>query len=555
MSANLRILLRIQLLIAWRGFWDAAAGKSRWRLILFPIMLVAFLPILGMFGAMYVGLYFGAEALGQGHLVLLLAFTSGQVLCLMFGIFYVISAFYFSKDLKQLVALPLRPGEIVLAKFLSVLVSEYMTIAPVVLPALVVYGIFAPVSWLYIPSTLLVFLLLPIFPVAVASLFSMLLMRATNLRRNRDLWRVVGALGGVVLAVGFQVVVRLGSRQLEGDGSLFSRLLTQQQGLVEGVGRYFPTSAWAAEALRAGAPGFGLGPLLLFTTAAVATLLIMTRVADKLFFGGLIGGDEGRSAGKALSRARLIQQTNRVRSPLWALVQREVRLLNRTPTFLMTAVIPVVLIPVFAVLPTLMGERDTADLLPKVRLIADMPVFAVGGIAVVLFMNAMSNLAATAISREGRHLWISRALPVAPRVQVLAKVIHSLLLTVLNILVVVGGLAYMGLLTAANLLYVVTGGLVASAAFNYAAIIIDLIRPSLTWTDPQKAMKGNTNGIFAFLLVLVMGGLLGAVTALLWVFARPVLMPGVLLFFALLAYGLHRLASYLADKRYLEYEE
>lgn len=243
MSANLRILLRLQLLLAWRSFWDAVAGRSKWKLILLPLMALAFLPILGFFGAMYAGLYFGAEAFAQGHVVLLLAFSSGQLLCLVFGVFYVISAFYFSQDLKQLVVLPLRPGEIVLAKFLSVMVSEYVTIIPVVGPALVVYGIFARVGWLFIPKALLILLLLPVFPVALASLFSLVLMRATNLRRNRDLWRVVGALGGVVLAVGLQVVIRMGSRQLEGHENPLVTLLAEQEGLVERVGSYIPTAA------------------------------------------------------------------------------------------------------------------------------------------------------------------------------------------------------------------------------------------------------------------------------------------------------------------------
>lgn len=559
MMKSLLPLLRIQGLIAWRSFRDRlGGGRSKWGLLLIPLAALAFVPIIGGISGMYFLLFLAAGSTGQAHLLLTLALTAGQLVCLMFGIFYVISAFYFSKDLPVLVPLPIRPGEIVLSKFIGILAGEYLTVLPVVLPALVIYGVLSHVSWTYVPFALLIVLLLPVIPLVVSSLFSMLLMRATNMRRNRDVWRVLGGLMGVGLAIGINYISRFGSR-----GGRFSRdiatrqmqdLLAQQHSLLEAAARWFPTSGWATNALREGAPGLGTGWFLLFTGVAVTALFLLLWVAEKIFYGGLLGGDDTRSSGKVLSREELSRETGFVRSPLWALVQREMRLLNRTPSFLMAAVLPVVLLPVMSFLG-LLQAGDLRSLLAKTAGVSNSPLVPAISIAVVLFMNTMSNVGATAVSREGRHFWISRSLPVAPRVQVQAKLLHSLMFTAFNIAIVMGSLAFAGLLRPLTFMYVLLGGFLASVSASSAGILVDLLRPYLKWTDPQQAMKGNMNVVLSLLATLLMVAILAAVTVVLFLFARPLLLPGIILLFGVEAVVLVRWAGALADRRYVQYED
>ncbi|HYG60793.1 MAG TPA: hypothetical protein VD902_22175 [Symbiobacteriaceae bacterium] len=551
---NLKALLKVQFRTVWRGTLDnIGGGKSKWGMLLLPLMLLAFVPLLGLMIGLFFSLYIGGAAIGQGQIVLTLAFTGGQLACLMFGVFYVISAFYFTKDLKLLIPLPLRPGEIVLAKFIGILIGEYLTLAPIVLPALVIYGIFADVAWTYVPFALAIYLMLPVIPLVVASLFSIVLMKVTNLRRNRDLWRVVGALFGVGMALIFNRVGRM-AEYMGSGGQRMSQLLEQQQALVEKVGRYFPTSLWATDALMEGAPAAGVLSFLLFTAVAVAALAVMVWLAEKLFYGGALGGDETRTSGRKLTRDELVKETGRTQSPLRALLFREIRLLNRTPSFLMAALMPVVLMPVFIMLP-LMQETEFAQVLPRLQQWQSSPLIPAIAIGAVLFMNSMSNVAATAVSREGRYFWISRSLPVAPRVQVQAKVIHSLIFSVFNIAVVLGGLAFLRILTPVTLVSVVIGGAFASSTGAYGGVAIDLLRPNLKWTDPQQAMKGNYNVLFAMLFIWLNAAVLAAVVALLYSFARPLLLPGIVLFFGLETWGLAKLSAVMADKRYLEIED
>lgn len=557
MTKNVRALLRAQMLMTWRSMRDnMGGGKSKWGLLLLPLMLLGFVPLLFMMVMLFFTFFVTGRALGYPEFVLMVAMTVGQLVCLSFGVFYVISSFYFSKDINMLIPMPLRPGEIVLSKFIGIMIGEYLTMAPVVLPAVVIYGIFTGVSWTYLPFALIIFLLLPVPPLVIAALFSILLMRVTNLRRNRDLYRVMGGLLGVGIGLGFNYFSRLGARNgnFNPQSDEWAAMVGNLQKALQSWGKYIPTSTWATDALTAGAPALGFGSFILFVAVALAALAGMVWVAEKLFYGGALGGEETRSSGKKLTRADLAKETAQSRTPLWALLLKEFKLLNRTPSFLMQALIPVVIVPFMVIMP-MTQEQEIGQLIAKAGANANSPLVPAIGIGIVLFMASMSSVAATSVSREGRHFWISRALPVMPRVQIHAKLLHHMMFAVLNVVLVLAGLAFFQVLTPMTFLYVLIGGLLAGAAMGYSGIIVDLMRPNLKWTDPQQAMKGNYNVLFGMLFIWLMIGVVAAVTAGLYFLAPALIMPGVILVFAAEVFFFAKAAGAMADKRYLEIED
>lgn len=545
-------LLKVQLKSTMRGSLRNMTGtQSKWGLLMLPLLLLSFIPLIAMFTVGYVGLYGVLAYMGQGHVLLTMTLTAGQLLCLVFGVFYVISTFYFSKDLRILVPLPIRPSEIVITKFITVLIGEYLTMAPVVLPALVIYGVMADVGLLYVPLALLIYLMLPVVPMVLASLFSILLMRVTNLKRNRDLLRVFGALVGVGFAILLQFWGRMG--QENGSKEAVESLLASQQPLIQSMGKWVLTSAWGTDALREGATALGLPSFLLFAALVGVAVLLLMQGAEWLFFGGLLGGDESTSSGRKLSRDELAQETGRVRSPLWALFLREFRLLNRTPSFLMAGVLPPLLIPLFLVIPLSSADGPLAAG-SNLAQYADSPWVPIALLGILLMINSVSAIPSSAVSREGRWFWVSRSLPVRPRIQIQAKLLHSLLFSMLNLAMMIGVTIWQGLVTPLNLAVLLAGGLLTGLVTGYSGLLVDVARPSLTWTDPQQAMKGNLNSLFAMLVNLILALVMGGVTALLFFFLPSLLLPGLLILLALLGWALGKATIALAEKRYVEYE-
>ncbi|MFZ5827650.1 MAG: putative ABC transporter permease subunit [Bacillota bacterium] len=552
MRTHIWPLMKVLLRTSLRSSFQRMTGtNSRWGYLLLPLFALGMIPLLIMFAVGWGALYFRLDTMDQGHLTLTLALTAGQLVCLAFGILYVISVFYFSRDLKILVPLPLRPGEIVLTKFLGILIGEYLTMAPVVLPALAVYGAFANPGPLYIPFALLIYLLLPVAPLVLSALFTIVLMRVTNLRRHRDLFRFFGALVGIGVAFAIQLFGRM-QRGLNSVEAI-DALLEGQEPLIDAISSYVVTSVWATNALRAGAPGLGIPSLLLFVGFVGLALYLVVQVGEWMFFGGLLGSEETYSSGRQLSREELANETRRVRSPLVALFLREVRLLNRTSSFLMAGLLPPLIMPVFMLLPML-GPGGPFEHGTDLSRFAGHPWVPVLFLGAMLFLNTISAVPSSAISREGRWFWVSQSIPVPTPVLIQAKLLHSLLFALLNLAVVIGVMFWLRLVTPFHLAVVLVGGLLVSVVTGYSGLLIDVIRPNLTWTDPQQAMKGNINGLFALLANLVLGVVTGGGAALLYAFARPVFLPGLLGILALEGWALGRATGALAERRFVEYE-
>ena len=86
-----------------------------------------------------------------------LGILAGQLLILIFGIYYILSAFYFSRDLNMLIPLPVRPSEVLISKFIVLMVNEYLTVAVIVLPFVVTFGVLDAGGFGYWMSAALVY--------------------------------------------------------------------------------------------------------------------------------------------------------------------------------------------------------------------------------------------------------------------------------------------------------------------------------------------------------------------------------------------------------------
>jgi ABC-2 type transport system permease protein len=181
--------------------------KDRW---LVPFIGLAGLGVVPMFYGVVLlvqNIYGVLKPMGQERALLSLGFLAGQFLILIFGIYYVISAFYFSRDLELLIPLPLRPGEVMTSKFAVIVINEYLTVAAVVLPIVITFGVLARGGVGYWVNAALVYLALPVIPLAVVSLLVVAMMRFINVSRKKDALILIGSILLIMLALGLQIVL------------------------------------------------------------------------------------------------------------------------------------------------------------------------------------------------------------------------------------------------------------------------------------------------------------------------------------------------------------
>ena len=575
--------------------------KDRWLVPLVALAAAGVAPALYGVVLLVKNAYGVLAPMGQERALLSLGMLAGQFLILIFGIFYVVSAFYFSRDLEMLIPLPLRPGEVMASKFAVIAVNEYLTVAAVVLPIVITYGVLAGGGvgsgaaeagagvgvagsgaaggvgyWV---NAALVYAALPVIPLAIVSVAVVVMMRFVNIGRKKDALILIGSVMLIVAALAAQIALgkSAGGTGVGGTGAGFgdgggaltdasavAAFFASPDSLLNRVGAFFPPGIWATKAVAGGFSAEGLANLALLLGVSAGLFAAMVVLAEKLFYRGLVGLGETTGKRRRLTRDEMSRRVTSGRRAVAAIFGREWKIMNRTPIFLLNGVLVVVLFPaIFVLMATIEsggsvggGNWEGGDpmVLLKVMTSAN-PLVVI--LATALFMTLCGSLNGTsslAFSREGAQFWISQVIPVAPREQAAAKFVHSYLVATLG---VVTSAVVAGVFLHVKAVQLAAGAglaLVAGVALTAVGMIIDLARPLLDWTNPQKAIKQNLNVLLG---LMADAGILTAAFFGVRALVRAKLAPNVVLGIVFVGLAALSAVSYIillrfADRRYRE---
>jgi len=537
--------------------------KDRWLVPVVGLAVAGVLPALYGWVLVIKGMYEVLAPMGQERALLSLGILAGQSLILLFGIFYVIAAFYFSRDLEMLVPLPLRPAEVMTSKFAVIVINEYLTVAALVLPVVVTYGAVAKPGLGYWANAVLVYLAMPVIPLAAVSVAVVVLMRLINISRKKDALILAGSILLIVLALALQIALgkSAGGQGPAAEARAVAAFFTSPDSLLNRIGAVFPPGIWATKALAGGFGREGLANLALFLGVSAAVFVMMVAAAERLFYRGLVGLGETTGKKRRLTRDEMSRRVSSGRRAVAAIFAREWKIMNRTPIFLLNGILVVILFPALFILMTTIdpaqggGEGDSMFLLRA--LTSANPLIVI--LATALFMvvcGSLNGTSSSAFSREGAQFWVSQVVPVPPREQVRAKFLHSYLVAVLGV-VTAGIVSAVFLhLRAAHLAAAAGLALVAGVLLTAVGMIIDLARPLLDWANPQKAIKQNLNVLLAMLAdIAILTALFFGVKAMMGAgWADPVVLAVLFLALAALAAGGYGALLGFADKRYPEIE-
>jgi ABC-2 type transport system permease protein len=483
--------------LSW--YWKHNRLKFMANLGLALLVLISLTPIFYIYLRVLDGLYLGAAMFGQGQAVIATGLLGGSLIVFLFGIAYVMSTFYFSRDLNFLLALPIRPASVMAAKFSVVLISNYITLIPFVLPAMYVYGYYNGFSFSYLLLSIVVFLLVPFAPLAFASVAVMLLMRYTNLAHRRDTVRMAGMLFLIVLIVFLNVFLTQIPEGMEAE--YIQSILMRSEGLVGYITRIFPPALLATRALvLAGTQA--LLNLIYFAAISISATAAAVWIGGRVFYQGLVGGAEV-IARKSMTQETLENRFDHHRSPAWAIAVREIKSLLRTPIYFFNSVAIIFLVPALLIIPLLVsGGLSQIHLALEMIESRFLLLLLLAGIigATALFAPATSS----SFSREGRTFWISKIIPVTPLTQIHGKIMYSFLLSLLAVPLILIAVVWLIPVRASEFLLIIALGAVLSFPVITSNLLVDFMRPYLTWDDPQRAIKQNMN----VLVGMVVGGAL-----------------------------------------------
>ena len=161
----------------------------------------------------------------------------------------ILTVFYYSNDIEMLLPLPLKPAQIISAKFLTVLITQYVMSSFILLPIFITYGLKSGAFITYYIYMIFIYLLFPIVPLVLASLLMTVIMRYTNIAKNKDRGNIFIGIVSILFIVGINVFLQWKNKSSFSEDAIADYLANNQSSLLVQMTNYFPTTYFGAVAL------------------------------------------------------------------------------------------------------------------------------------------------------------------------------------------------------------------------------------------------------------------------------------------------------------------
>jgi ABC-2 type transport system permease protein len=505
----LRLHIRMQLsLSSFGGRGQKRPLKETAKLLGFAaLILYAVGAVLVFYSLILFPFLKGAAEAGLAIPVMGAIILLSMLMVLVFGTLTLLSLVFGAKDAAAFAALPLREQSVFAAKFTMVYGIELAVTALFLLPAVVIYGIVAgfslPAFFFLILRALPVWLLLPMVPMALASLLSMVFTRLTAFSKRRDLMM---SLFGIVLVFGLVI----GQAALLGhfapaisDEEAIAALLSDNSAMLDAVTGYFPPAMWASRALLGqNAAGAGIGFFGLLASAALGCYVCLL-LSRRLYYKGVLAQMEAPKSKKIYKVT-----VSKTGSPLRAFLLKEIKIILRTPVYAMNILVGVAIFPIMFAAVSFggggglsAGGDAMAGLFAFLESSEDMKLLLAAAVVMITGVTSSTGVATT-FSREGRNLWISQTAPVSAGTQLWARILAGGILTAAGSVLSLSVLSVFLGFTIEDIGLGAFWGWCAAVLILTASVIPDALKPKRKWNSESEAIKQNLNSVFALLIGL-----------------------------------------------------
>lgn len=481
-------------------------SKKMLGLVLVLVLVVSLIPSL-------VGLYYLAKTLleqliliHQEGVLLALTFQGAGLVIFFFAIFLIPAIFYFSKDIENLLSVPLRPVEIIAAKFTVTYIYETVLMLMLVSPVIIAYVEMVNVSFVSILMLFLVLITLPILPLILASILVMLIMWLVPLFKNRDLFNMLSGIIGLGLALWINFAI--GGIEEVTSNQLVDFIVEGNNSLI-GIFKFvFVSYPFGLKAIFS-SDFLNMGLYVLITLIILSAFLLLSNV---IYFRGVLGINETASKRKTLTEKQLLASSTR-KPAIVRYFTKEVALLFRTPVYFLNCVSISFLLPLLILAPIVTVPSQMDAILDYVSKISfNDPAFVglvlVGSIGIGLVMGSINLISATSISREGQNVYFMKIIPMPIINQLHAKVLSGIFFSTLGLLFLYAITLYFVKAPIVLVLLSLLFTMISIIFINYYSILVDVLHPKLVWDSEQSAVKQNMNFLFTMLPSIGIAGLL-----------------------------------------------
>ncbi|SDC08207.1 ABC-2 type transport system permease protein [Pelagirhabdus alkalitolerans] len=485
---KLLALTHIQLKDFTNKYIQHVNAQNKWLgLLALAIPVLFVLPAYQLVQSMYEGF----SLIGFPELTITYMYLGTVVMMALACIPILLSVFFYSNDSTLLAALPVKVDLIVFSKLASIYIYLFILGALLFGTSIVVYMSMTSFDLYGLALGVVALGLAPILPMTLIALLVIPFMALVGTGKNKNLLVVTGMLLFLVAFISIQLL----ASRAEMDLDVFHNLLLEEDGLLRQLGRNFPPSIWLTRMIQGSLLDGGL-----FILLNGLILYMLKGVSSLLYTKGLRAFNEGGEEKQAVNKKGIHYKKRRMG---YQMVKRHLAIIIKNPIFLLNTVLTMFLPIIIFIIVLLTGTMTQDELMSTALEPYKLYIYA----AIITTPTIVGNLSATAITREGKAFWETRALPLHTTDNLKYRIYTTLIISFASslLLAVIAGI-YLNV-SLAIVIRAILFCVGATLFFSTVDIIINIERPLLDWVSPTAAVKNNINVIISLVIRAVIGGI------------------------------------------------
>lgn len=419
----------------------------------------------------------------------------------------VVSIFFLSNDSHIYLALPLKPYQIFLARLISTLLSSYIIEFVLLFPIFLSFNIVTNASLLIYINEVLLFLSLPLLPIAFTFILTTIIDLVLHIQKHREAFSFVYSIMMIVGIVGLELIMQfaLPDENFKENVAVIGQIKTLIKNQAEALSfldfiNQFVVKGFISNHFD------GFLNILIFVLISFSVTCLVSFISNIFYQKSIMGEGESSKKNHANRKIKDVQR----HSSFYSYCLKEWKLLFRSPSACIQIIFPpflVIILLIISIIVTYSKNQETMkELSTTIAAFKDIISLAnpVAPFIICIgsaFFSTLLVSSASAISREGKSAYLLKVLPISPMKQIHAKMSVGVLFTsLLTLLILIGGTIFLKLPWYLPFVYFPLSFLTI-LLFNYIMIQMDLNHPYLDWENETAAIKQNRAVLFTILIL------------------------------------------------------
>lgn len=421
--------------------------------------------------------------------------------------------FYFSKDIELILPFPIKPVNLLIAKFNTLICTLYVSEAIFGIIPICIYGILTHSTLLFYIYAVLIFIFFPVFLALVLSIIMMFVMKISKFIKNKEIFQTIITLLLVtsIFIVEYNVInnIFIQNKEIEIVENNFqiADKLIEFNNKIETSNKLFLVINPAVKVLK-NSNLQNIFEIIKIILIDFITFIIFIFIGKKTYLKDILKNTSYliKTSNKRINLYKKCKKNIIFK----AYIKKEIKNLFRNSMVFMQCVYPMIisLITVIIIsiilLPKLnevLNNPDIKQLIGNLEFDLSIVYIILSGIQ-VLFMISPASL--TSISRDGKNASFMKYIPISYFRQILYKGLPQIFINSISVIIIVGILYYVfHSIGIVNVLLVFISSMILNALNSYSMIIVDLLNPKLEWDSEYEILKQNNNRYFQYAFTVI----------------------------------------------------